>query len=233
MAAALALAAFLLGAGTARLDASVISFGVDQGTNNAFANVFVDDASTPGKIKFTVNVVPDVIHGNNVGDLLGVFFNVNPYPLTGLSGANFSGSDLIAVAISPSGNTIDTAGDTCNNVNGAVASTFDVGLEFQHCGTPAGLLLTTSFTMDATYGPTTLNAFSFVDFAVRLQTVGPAPNGGGDSAKLYGNTAVCITCNTQGDPPPVPEPSSFALLGGALCALVWLRRRARTHRAVQ
>ena len=209
------------------LHATIITFAVDQGSSNALANVFVDDQSNPGKITITVNVDPDPLHGNNIGDLLGLFFNLTPYPVTGLSGANFIGADITTVAISPGGNTLSKAGDNCNNVNGDVSVLFDVGLEFQGCGSPNGLLLTTTFTMDATYGPDTLTAFSFVDFAVRLQTVGPAPNGGGASAKLYGGDPVCLACE-QGDP-VTPEPSTLILLGSGLGVLAWARARARSR----
>src|SRR5207247_1815712 len=127
--------------------------------------------------------------------------------------------------ISPGGGTIHGAGDSCNNVNGDVAVGFDVGIEFQGCGTPGGVfLLTTTFTMDAP----TLTTSSFVDFAVRMQSVGPAPNGGDGSAKLYGSTFVCLTCELPpGDVIGAPEPSTFALLGGGLGVLLWLRRRAK------
>jgi hypothetical protein len=86
----------VLSASSARLNATIISFVVDQGTANALANIFVDDTIIPGKIRVQVNVVPDPNHSNSVGDLLGVFFNLTPFPLAGLASGNFAGADLTA-----------------------------------------------------------------------------------------------------------------------------------------
>jgi hypothetical protein len=208
--------------------AAIVQFVVDGGTSNAMALVQVDDAAVESKIQITVNIVADADDNNNIGDLVGVFFNLQQYPFTGLSAVSFDGPTAVAIDQSPF-NGLSQAGQGCNNLNGDVAAKFDVGLQFSTCGANEDLLTSATFTMDNSYdgGNTVLNAFSFLDFGIRLQAVGPAPDGGGTGAKLYGNVGVCLDCEVIVDSfsDPVPEPATLALTGAGLLAAGLLYRR--------
>ena len=215
-----------LGAGA--LQASVISFTVDQGTSNGLATVLVDDEAEAGKITFTITVSPDPDDGNNIGDLLGLFFNVAPYPLTGLSSGDFAGTGLSHVTIGTGDDVHQDSSFGCNNVSAPGVPNFDVGVTFGECGASGGLVLSAILTMDSVYPNATLTAFSFENFGVRLQAVGAAPDSGGDSAKLFGENPVCISGCGPAPPQETPEPATLALVGVGLLVLARTARGRAT-----
>ena len=120
-----------------------------------------------GTIHFTV----DVLNGDSVGDLRGLFFDFNEAKLAGLSVASDDGTlsshEIAADSVLNLGHG--------NNLNGLTKDGFDVGLEFGKEGIGKGDdLSTASFTLSSTGGDLTLDDIAHMRFGARLTSTGGA-----------------------------------------------------------
>lgn len=145
-------------------------------------------------IKVTLTTVQEPGH-NNTGDWGGFWFNISDDSL--LAGLSVVGADITAFNFSGG---VGSVGGANNNLNGGGSpGSMDAGIAFGVPGASSGLLDTTVFTLSHPDG-LTLSIFENQTIAGRLQTVGPAPSGGGGSSKIVGGLNV-------------PEPASLALIG--------------------
>lgn len=145
-------------------------------------------------IKVTLTTVQEPGH-TNTGDWGGFWFNISDDSF--LAGMTVVGADITAFDFSGS---VGSVGSANNNLNGGGSpGLMDAGIAFGQPGASSGLLATTTFTLSHPSG-LTLSLFESQTIAGRLQTVGPAPNGGGGSSKITGSLNV-------------PEPASLALIG--------------------
>jgi PEP-CTERM motif-containing protein len=157
-------------------------------------------------VKVTLTTVQEPGHVNT-GDWGGFWFNISDDSL--LAGLSVVGADITAFDFSGS---VGSVGSANNNLNGGGSpGAMDAGIAFGNPGGAGGLLETTMFTLSHPDG-LTLALFDGQTIAGRLQTVGPAPNGGGGSSKIVGMVDV-------------PEPASLAMMG--LASLVFVRRQVR------
>lgn len=156
-------------------------------------------------IKVTLTTVQEPGH-NNIGDWGGFWFNISDDSF--LAGMTVVGADITAFNFSGS---VGSVGSANNNLNGGGSpGLMDAGIAFGQPGASSGLLDTTMFTLSHPNG-LSLTLFQNQTIAGRLQTVGPAPSGGGGSSKIVGTTEI-------------PEPATLALLG--LGTLLIVKRRA-------
>ena len=171
-------------------------------------DVMIDDATANF---FTVKVRVDPL-STVIGDILGIGFDVTPTYKALLTASDIAGTDITGIF-----QNTRSCGPGCN-FNGITPNTFDRIVRIGHQGSAGGLVTATTFTL-ATHGQT-LQASPFTTVGIRAQSVGPAPDGGGGSAKDISSTRMLITA--------VPEPSStllFALALGSMCAFGWQRSK--------
>ncbi len=155
-------------------------------------------------VKVTLSTIQEPGH-TNTGDWGGFWFNISDDSL--LAGLSVVGADITAFDFSGSVNSVGSAN---NNLNGGGSpGAMDAGIAFGQPGGSGGLLDMTMFTLSHPDG-LTLSLFDGQTIAGRLQTVGPAPNGGGDSSKIVGLVDI-------------PEPGTLSLMGLAVVGL--MRRR--------
>lgn len=159
-------------------------------------------------IKVTLTIVQEAGY-DNTGDWGGFWFNINDDSL--LAGMTVSGADVTAYDFSGS---VGSVGSANNNLNGGGSpGLMDAGIAFGEPGSQGGLLEMTMFTLSHASG-LSLSLFDGQTFAGRLQSVGPAPNGGGGSSKIVGDN-------------PIPEPASAALALMGIASMAFIRRRTR------
>ncbi len=155
-------------------------------------------------IQVTLSTVQEPGH-NNIGDWGGFWFDISDDAL--LANLSVIGSDITAYDFA--GN-VGSVGSSNNNLNGGGSpGKMDAGIAFGSPGAGSGLLTTTMFTLSHPDG-LSLALFDNQTMAGRLQSVGAAPSGGGDSSKIKGCAIV-----------PEPATLSIAVLG----ALGLFRRR--------
>lgn len=128
-----------------------------------------------GALKFTVKVLTA---GGLIGDLRGLFFNVNS--ASKLAGLTVTG-DGGKVTEYRTGNVIDL-GNGANMLG--KAKPFDVGLEFGTQGIGKDDIQTASFTLSSTANDLTLDDIAHTLFGARLTSVGQIGGSRADSAKL-------------------------------------------------
>jgi hypothetical protein len=177
--------------------ASTLTFTnfVHHSTPAVLWDVMIDEATAN---LFTVKVRVDPT-STVIGDILGLGFNVAPTYKALLTASDIAGTQVTGIF-----QNTGSCGQGCN-FNGVTPDTFDRIVRIGHqIATPGQTLDTSTFTM----------------VGIRAQSVGPAPNGGGGSAKDTSSTRTLITA--------VPEPSSTLLLALALgsmyavvCLISW------------
>jgi hypothetical protein len=156
-------------------------------------------------VQVTLSTVQEAGH-TNTGDWGGFWFNISDDAL--LAGMTVTGTYVTAYDFSGS---VGSVGGANNNLNGGGSpAPMEAGIAFGSPGASGGLLATVTFTLSHPDG-LTLSLFESQTIAGRLQTVGPAPGGGGGSSKITGIANV-------------PEPASLVLMsfGGLMIA----RRKA-------
>ncbi len=147
----------------------------------------------------------------NTGDWGAFWFNVSDDSV--LAGMTVSGADVTAYDFSGG---VGSVGGANNNLNGGGSpGLMDAGIAFGSPGGAGGLIETTMFTLSHIDG-LSLSLFDGQTFAGRLQSVGPAPSGGGGSSKIVG---------THQDN-PIPEPTTALLAALGIGSLAAGRRRA-------
>jgi hypothetical protein len=184
LASSIALASGLVAMMANSASASILSFQVNQNPTNdtsIFYDVTIKDIVGGVQVGVTQSATSP-----NSGDLLGLFFNVQPgnasnYGITGLSNfTNIAGDVISNVCF----NTTNCGNG--NNVNGGPVNSFDIGLTFGSQGTAGGVLVKSNTFSIASSTLTTAN-FLNQSFAVRAQTSGIDPTtGGGGSTKEFG-----------------------------------------------
>jgi len=179
-------------AGYLQIDFSINSTGA-AGTTGDITGLFLgfNDSVTQGQIDSIVDLAP---------------------PQTAAGPAvTWFGDDVTAV--------FEGASAGCNNLNGGdnpkPSSFIDIGFTLGVCGSSGGDLTSSTVYLQGI----TLAQINAV--GGRAQSVGPAPNGGGGSSKLFLGTIP---------PPPgpddeVPEPATVTLMGAGLLGLMYFRRR--------
>ena len=195
--------------------AAIVQFNLTPFTGDPTeATITVDDMINAGF--FTVTVKVDDTNTGNLGDITGVFFD---------AGGAAKGQLLTTADITGITDTHIGFGTNTSNLGGGVnltgggpnnPGTFDVGVRFD--GNNAGFFSTIEFRIADPAANVDLDLSDFSRFALRLQTVGPAPNGGGGSSKLV-----------SGGPTPVPVPSAALLFGTGLLGLIGIARRKKSN----
>ncbi len=157
-----------------------------------------------GDIKVTLTTVQEPGH-DNTGDWGGFWFNISDDSL--LAGLSVVGADITAFDFSGG---VGSVGGGNNNLNGGGSpGLMDAGIAFGQPGSSGGLLEMTMFTLSHPDG-LALSLFDGQTIAGRLQSVGAAPVGGGDSTKIVGVFVV-------------PEPTSVGVMW--VGSLILIRRR--------
>ncbi len=200
---ALAGATFALFASTALTEAATLSFTLDdqQGSASSIADVVLTDISGGVNFSFVVN------DPTNTADAAAVYFDISGYTFSDLS---FSSAPGVITG---------TDGPTSNIQAGNIGQTFDVGVAIGNTGSGSGFF--DSFDFDVLATDLDISAFFDQTFALRGQTVGPAPNGGQDSSKQFG-----VAGSGPDTPPaPVPLPAAGWLLLAGLGGLAAARRK--------
>lgn len=132
--------------------------------------------------------------GTQVGDLRGLFFDLNDASL--LSTLSVSGA---AVTKSAFGD--DAVINLGNGVNMNGAGTFDVGVAFGTSGIGKDDISATSFVLTSSSGALDLGDFAGADFGVRFTSVGDLGGARDDSLKLIGEAPPLVV-----DPGPIGGP---------------------------
>lgn len=190
--------------------AETIIFLVDHeitGGAPATVRVTLDDASDPGCIRITAEVV------DPLADLRGIFFHVadeSLLPTLSVAGDDVAGWEFQA-------NSVDNLGGGANLIGGVGnMGPFDVGVQIGTPGIGKDDVASTSLTLCSS-SPIDLSLLADQYFGVRLTSVGLAGDRG-DSSKL------------QTQAPPVPEPATAALLLGTLGSTLIVAGRPRQPR---
>ncbi|NNF08184.1 MAG: PEP-CTERM sorting domain-containing protein [Candidatus Eisenbacteria bacterium] len=176
---------------------SVFNLSEFTGTS-ADVRVEIDDSIFLDMIQVTVEVVANP----NIGDIRGVFFNIDG-AIPALVSADITGADVTGLGF-----------DTNNLGNGANLNPhapFDLGVEIGTQGIGFDDIQTTTFTI-ADKG--VLTAGSFTEIGARLTSVGLDGSSREGSSKLSGTSET-----------PIPEPATMTLLVGGLLAGGAMRRR--------
>ena len=166
-------------------------------------SVTLDNSSNAGYITITVDVF-----GDYLADIRGVYFSVDDDSI--FSSEIFSGTDITDIgfntcAVGP-GNNLNGGGSGCISPGG-----FDVGFSIGSPGIGMDDIGTTTILVD-TMGILSLS--DFVDFGLRLTSVGIVGSGRDDSSKMYSDT-------------PVPLPAAGWLFVSALLGLGVFGERRR------
>jgi hypothetical protein len=187
-------------------NAASISFSAADGTRSGTpvnVDVFAQDVEDGVEVTLKVN------DSNNIGDLLAVYFNFGgTFNHKTISKTSVTGQDVTKVAF-----------DTNNIVAGNIGQKFEMAVQFGTTGSAGGLLTSTTFKI--AQAGLSVQQFLNQTFAVRLQSVGSGPNGGGGSAKQYG---IAPTAFDPEKPPEVVPPTGTAVpepmtILGSLAAL--------------
>lgn len=184
--------------------------------------ILVEDAAAANTLQITATIVPD--GANNIGDIHGLFFNVD-VPVGTLTTDMFSGDDLDGACVGTgitACNGPNNVNGIENNVDGLPAGSFHVGIRI---GTPGiGDDDIQSTVIYFNYGLLGLTPEDLGPFAGRVLSVGVAGGAREGSSKLYAGDP---DPDTPGDEQPIPEPSTWLMLSGGL-ALIALARKRRT-----
>ncbi|NNF08185.1 MAG: PEP-CTERM sorting domain-containing protein [Candidatus Eisenbacteria bacterium] len=178
--------------------ASVFNLSPFTGAS-ADVRVLLDDTVFLDKIQVTVEVIPNP----NIGDIRGVYFNLgmtNPLVRTDIVGADIT----------------DFGTDTNNlgaGTNMLPDTPYDLGVEIGTNGIGQDDIQRTVFTIN---DKGVLTTSSFIEFGVRLSSVGEEGSSREESSKLSGTPQT-----------PIPEPATMSLLIGGLLAGGVLRRRRK------
>lgn len=192
------LAALLLTFTATSANAATILFDVSPFTGGPDSSALVTlDDSVAGFITVTVDVT-----GAYDADIRGVFFSVDS-AFGEIAGADI-GKFGFGTCDLGNGNNLNGGGSGCISPGG-----FDVGLSIGTPGIGMDDIMSTVFTIE-TLGVLTLA--DFVDFGVRLTSVGLSGSGREDSSKLYSNN-------------PVPLPAAGWLFASALFGAGFMRKK--------
>ena len=162
-----------------------MTFMINAGSTNTVAedhpDVWVTVTEQPdGTLKFEVRVT-----GDYIGDLRGLFFDVNEQLLGSLSITPDSVVDAYG------DDSIDSVGSSSNNLGGVPTDGYDVGVEIGLQGIAGGDdFQYFTFTLDSSSRDLTLQDIDSEQFAVRLMSVGYVDGNRSTSDKLWDMSPV-------------------------------------------
>lgn len=159
------------------------------GGNNPAAFITITE-NADGTLSFSVTQ-----EGGVIGDLRGLFFDVNAVADGTLANSLSIGGASAASTLKTGNDSVKDLGNGAN-MNGLTSSNgdggFDAGINIGTSGIGADDIRSFSFTLSSSARALTLDDFANVDFGLRLTSVGTIGGARSDSSKLLETTSAAI-----------------------------------------